>query len=511
MIEMLGDPELSRDRERVPLRLIGARIMGSLDLGHVRVARPLFVECCYFDESIELSGAHLAWLSLRHCAAPAIIGHGLRLEGDLDLGGAAIGCVNLFGAEIKGQVWLNGTHLGPAGSGFALNAPQVVIGGGMYCNGGFSAQGGVNLYGASIGVTLEFSSAKLESPGGRALRAPGLIVGADLHLAPDFVSTGSIDLFGAEVKGQIWLNGARLGGDAVGHGLSAPLLKVGGGMYCRNGFVCDGGMNLFGAAIGSTLEFAGARLTNPAGLALRAPGLSVAADVELSGEFTAEGGIDLTGAAISGALDLDHAHLSSATVTLSGAQLGTLRGEPTNPPAAWDLNGLTYVSLDPYRPAMQALAWLRDAVRDYHPQPYEQLARYYRSLGHDEQARTVHLAKQRHRRRGLRPMARLWGYLQDATLGYGYRPGLAMLWLVALVAALSGYFAVYPPRTTTSAPHFQPVIYALDLLVPVLGLGQRSAYAPIGAGQWVAWAGTIAGWILATTVLAAITRAITRD
>jgi hypothetical protein len=188
VIEMLGDPQLSRDRERVPLRLIGARITGSLDLGHVRVARPLFVECCYFDESIELFGAQLAWLSLRDCTAPTIIGHGLRLEGDLDLGGATIDRVNLFGAE---------------------------------------------------------------------------------------------------VKGQIWLNGARLGGDTVGHGLSAPLLKVGGGMYCRNGFVCDGGMNLFGAAIGSTLEFAGARLTNSAGLALRAPGLSVAADVELNGEFTA--------------------------------------------------------------------------------------------------------------------------------------------------------------------------------------------------------------------------------
>ena len=491
--ELLGDPDLSQERGSVPLRLIGARVTGSLDLGHARVGRALFAECCYFDEPIELSGAQLAWLSLRDCVMPAIIGYGLRVE-------------------VRGQIWLSGAQLGPAGGGYALNAPQAVIGGGMYCNGGFAAQGGVNLYGASIGVTVEFAGAKLSNPGGQALRAPGLTVGADLVLKPDFVSVGSIDLFGAEVKGQIWLNGARLNAGGARWALSAPLLKVGGGMYCRDAFACDGGVNLFGAAIGSTLEFEGASLTNPGGFALRAPGLSVASDVALSRGFAAKGGIDLSGAAIRGALDLDQARLSGVALTLTQAQIGTLRGEPSDPPAVWVLNGLTYASLEPYRLAAQALAWLRTSTRPYHPQPYEQLAGYYRSLGHDEQARTVQLAKQRHRRRGLRPVARLWGYLEDAALGYGYRPGRALLWLIGLGAALSAYFAVYPPRSTgAQAPHFQPVVYALDLLVPVLGLGEKSAYVPVGAGQWMAWAGMLAGWILATTILAAVTRTISRN
>lgn len=254
-----------------------------------------------------------------------------------------------------------------------------------------------------------------------------------------------------------------------------------------------------------------ASLTNPDGLALRGRGISVGADVTLSNGFAADGGIDLADAAIRGALDLGQARLSGVALTLTGAQIGTLRGEPADAPAAWNLNGLTYASLDPYRPAPHALTWLRTSTSSFHPQPYEQLARYYRSLGHDEQARTVQLAKQRHRRQGLRPVVRLWGYLQDTALGYGYRPGRALLWLIALVAALSGYFTAFPPRAVvTPAPHFQPVIYALDLLVPVLGLGQKSAYVPTGAGQWVAWAGTLVGWILATTILAAITRAITR-
>ena len=303
-----------------------------------------------------------------------------------------------------------------------------------------------------------------------------------------------------------------LSGGAARWGLSAPLLKVRGGVYCRGGFGCDGSVNLFGAQIGSTLEFEGATLTNSGDLALRAPRLSVDSDLILSRGFAATGGIDLTGAAIRGALDLEQAHLSDATIALVGAQVGTLRGEPFDAPRAWAMDGLTYESLDPPPAVARALRWLRAGAGSYHPQPYEQLARYYRGLGHDEQARTVHLAKQRHRRRGLRLAARWWGHIQDAVLGYGHRPGRVLLWLIVLVAALSGYFAAFPPRVVAgSAPRFQPVIYALDLLVPVLGLGQKSAYVPIGAGEWVAWAGTLAGWVLGTTILTAVTRAIARN
>lgn len=512
MAELLDDPDLLPETGSVSLRLIGARITGSLDLRHARFDRPLIAECCYFDEPIELVGARLAWLSLRDCAVPGFGGYGLRVEGDLDLGGSSMERLDLFGAQVAGRLVLNGARLGPAGDGFALSAPEAVVGGGMYCNGGFVAEGGVNLYGASIGASLEFSGARLESLGRHALRAPGLTVGSDLILDQGFASVGSIDLFAAEINGQLWLNGACLSSGTARWGLSAPLLKVRGGVYCRGGFGCGGGVNLFGAEIGSTLELEGATLINPGGLALRAPRLSVASDVTLSKGFAATGGIDLTDAAIRGALDLEQANLSDATVVLAGAQVGTLRGEPSDAPSAWGLDGLTYASLDPYRSAAEALRWLRAGARTYHPQPYEQLARYYSSLGHDEQARTVQLAKQRYRRQGLRPAAKWWGHLQDVVLGYGYRPGRALLWLVILVAVVSGYFAAHPPRAVaTPAPRFQPVIYALDLLVPVLGLGQKTAYVPTGAGEWVAWAGTLAGWVLATTILAAVTRVIARN
>jgi hypothetical protein len=60
-------------------------------------------------------------------------------------------------------------------------------------------------------------------------------------------------------------------------------------------------------------------------------------------------------------------------------------------------------------------------------------------------------------------------------------------------------------------PPFNAFTYALDLLVPIGAFGLRDAYASTGAAQWLANALIAAGWILATTVIAGITRALHRD
>jgi hypothetical protein len=73
-------------------------------------------------------------------------------------------------------------------------------------------------------------------------------------------------------------------------------------------------------------------------------------------------------------------------------------------------------------------------------------------------------------------------------------------------------FTATPPRPVQPAhPGFQPVAYALDLILPILDLGQEKAFTPVGVTQWIAWASAIAGWLLATTVLAGITRRLVRS
>jgi hypothetical protein len=88
----------------------------------------------------------------------------------------------------------------------------------------------------------------------------------------------------------------------------------------------------------------------------------------------------------------------------------------------------------------------------------------------------------------------------------------ALAWLVALLAAGSVTFALAPPPPlqASTAPHFNPVIYSLDLLLPVVNLGQKYAFNPSGAEQWLTYLLMAGGWILVTTIAAGAARVLSR-
>src|SRR5262249_31397121 len=158
---------------------------------------------------------------------------------------------------------------------------------------------------------------------------------------------------------------------------------------------------------------------------------------------------------------------------------------------------LSYHNLRPHLPANQRLAWLRRDPEPHHPQPYEQLASHYRSTGQDSDARTVLLAQHRIRRRQLNRPPRPWGHLQDAPRRYGSRPTRALGWLILLIAVLTLVAIIQPPHPTSpQAPPVHPLIYAVDVALPVLDLGQQKAYTPSGTGQWITWIATLSAWTL---------------
>ena len=156
----------------------------------------------------------------------------------------------------------------------------------------------------------------------------------------------------------------------------------------------------------------------------------------------------------------------------------------------------------------QRLQWLAAATPEYAPEPYEQLASVYRNSGEDLYARAVLLAKQRRRRETLPLAGKVWGYLQDWTVAYGYRPGQAALWMALLWASGALLFSAHPPGPLKAgeAPDWNAALYTLDLLLPVISFGQDSAWNPHGAYQWLAAVLIMLGWVLATTVAAGATR-----
>jgi hypothetical protein len=60
-------------------------------------------------------------------------------------------------------------------------------------------------------------------------------------------------------------------------------------------------------------------------------------------------------------------------------------------------------------------------------------------------------------------------------------------------------------------PPFQPLIYALDTLLPVVDLHQQDHWIPHGLAQWWAWASTLEGWVLTAAVAAALTGLLKKD
>ncbi|MFJ8310961.1 MULTISPECIES: hypothetical protein [unclassified Streptomyces] len=260
-------------------------------------------------------------------------------------------------------------------------------------------------------------------------------------------------------------------------------------IHCSQGFTADGSVRLRGAQTTDLLSFEEAALASVP-QSLVATGLR-AQDLDLRCAVAPAGAVDLRGA--HAAWVQDDARSWTGEIRLEGFTYDSIR-------SASDTVG-------------RRLEWIRRNP-GYAPQPYEQLAGHCRRIGHDDEARRILLAKQRHRRRSLRLWSRVWGYLLDGAVGYGYRPWLAGAWLVILTLMGALVFGAHTPSPNKpgEGPRFNAIVYTLDLLIPIGGLGQRDVWHwSSGVLQAMAYGLIAIGWMLTTAVLAGLTRTLSKN
>jgi hypothetical protein len=495
------------------VRLFGAHIGGYLNLSGAKLTNPgglalsagrLTVDqdmSCddgfTADGRVSLLGAHiggnlrLSRAKLSNPGGEALGAAWLTVDQEMPCGDfVAIGEVNLRDSRIGGNLNLLHAKLTNPG-GWALNAGGLTLGRDMFCLGGFTADGEVSLVDAHIGGNLSLIDAKLTNPGRPALNAAGLTVDQEMVCRKGFIADGEVRLYGARIGGNLDFTGAKLTNPG-GKALSAGRLTVEGLMACRKGFTADGESELSGASIGE-LTFDGAKLTNPGGVALRLERLSA------------------------GVLDMLPEQPPVGVVNLTSARVGSLHDSQTSWPTTVHLRGFVYDTLDSTDQlgVRTRLRWLARDPDGYTPQPYEQLAAVYRRGGHEEAARRVAVAKHWHRGRTLNPLGTLWNWLLYVTVGYGYRTWLAAGWLAGLLAVGTLVFdRAYPGHMLAAkqpTPAFHPLAYTLDVLLPIVDLGQQDAWVPQGAALSWSWALTGAGWVLTTAVVAGLTRLLKRD
>jgi len=122
-------------------------------------------------------------------------------------------------------------------SGFAVNCPQLRVGGGLYAK-SIRVTGGVNLWGARA-FSIEVTNARLTCDARPALRGDGLTLDQDLHCSNVMISNGGVGLFGATIGGQFWLNGAEVS-NSTGWAINVPVMVLGGGVYAADSLFTAG-------------------------------------------------------------------------------------------------------------------------------------------------------------------------------------------------------------------------------------------------------------------------------
>jgi hypothetical protein len=478
-------------------------------------------------------------------------------------GFAAQGTVSLYRAKIGSNLECDDAHFNGPEDESALDAQYADIGGAVLLRQGFAAQGTVSLNRAKIGSNLDCHGANLNGPeGGSALDAEGADIRGSVMLLNGFAAQGTVSLNRAKIGSDLDCDGANLNGPEGGSALDAEGADIRGSVMLLNGFTAQGTVSLYQAKIGSDLDCDGGSLTGPEeGSALDAEAADIGRAVLLRQGFTAHGSVRLYGAKIGGDFDCEQGTFRSPdpakyALLLERSQIGGVvdlrfASSPqgmvgltdSRAAAYWDgqgswptkiqLEGFGYQRIQGDGPngkqvtAAARTRWLTREVTDegkptYAPRPYEQLASVYRAAGQDREARQVAIANRKAHRRSLtsRPRdwpARAWSLFLGATVGHGYRPWQAAYWLagawiisvwVVSIAKLAG--DVTPARE--GAPAINPWAYALDVLVPVVDLGQRSAWQVTSGGAriWF-WLAVLTGWALTTAVVAGVASAVRRE
>jgi hypothetical protein len=460
--EVSGNVDLDRGFESTgTIRMVNSRIGGSMRLT---------------GSSIDLSDGAEPFAELTGTSAPgpydyrALHLDGSQVDGGIDGRDARIaGQIRVVDVSARGSVILDGAVLS--------NRHGDVVQGRRFSTGGNLDARGVTVFGSVV--------------------LPEATIGANLDLrASRFVNPGRYRRDRSR-KPSVDLRSAQIGRDLV----------CAVGERENQAFSAHGEIRIRRAEVGRQTNFQGAEV----GSSLNATAINA------YGLITQE-------------LRLDVATAPRGKVNLRHARCASLRDNDT----FWDATG--HIELDDFRydalampidldddaQIVRRLRLLRKAMGgSYRPGPYDQFAAMLRSSGNEEHASTVLIAKQRWRYnalaegyRVLGPVVRVWSWLQRYVVGYGYKPMRALLSLALLLVLGTVWFATHAvPTVVNSDDHlvWNPFLFTIDHLVPIVDFGFKNRWQVTGVSQWVT-AGLIAsGWILATTVAAGLTRMLRRS
>ena len=570
------------------IHIQGAFVSGAVNLDGATKVRPLWIENCTVGGEFRFADAETKVVSLEGTAVSCIRGDGVTVDGSLLLRRAVIeGSLQLFGAEIRGTLSCAGCTIGGRpwkAQRLSADLETVTIGGNLELRDGFRANGLILLDNAKIGGTLDCTKGEFfagfddthSADAGRWDRSARRAMKCHrLNLK------GSLYLRGCGCDGEASFTGAQIGGDldcrngqfqAARSGDTTALrltrIELAGNLYFSSGFEAKGKVQLDGAIIRGNIDCRGGAFSVPH---------EISHDAAAFGETFSQDAVSLVNAKVAGALIVapiegkkEPPAVFNGSLDFKSAQIHVL----VDSPEAWPkrkhsnglrnvihLDGFTYERFGGGAPVVADVrkAWLKRQPpahlgRDFKPQPFEQLIKVLRDMGHPEEAQKLAMERQGFliRRRLARwwagpreavnaLAALLWAATGGLLIGHGYRP-LRVLFIMGVVALACGFYfklaaeqGVFAPRDSqvvlsaefakcrpeaggnwtkcaaiagrkfAEYPQFNPWVYSFNVLLPVIDLQQEKSWAPMQKEVSLTLGGrpvTIPGWGTNALVLA---------
>ncbi|WP_182282903.1 hypothetical protein [Comamonas testosteroni] len=607
------------------VQLQGAYFEDKLDLDGCSIPNGFGLLSCHFKQEISAPDASLDGVL---CLVGSYLEKGIFAD-RLHCTGSVIlddvmtkSAVHLSGAEIGGELSCESGQFESA-KGRALLADGAKIGRSMNLRNGFKAIGEIKFLGASIGGNVDCTDGFFEGKNGVALGFDGSDINGDICLCGGFKAKGEVRLVGAKIGGDLFCGGGEFENTSK-NSLSADRTNIKGDVFLNNNFKATGSVRFLGAFIGGSLSFNGGSFEADKGATINAYRANIVGSVFLRNNFKANGLVDLRGVQIGGDFSCHNASLTPksgialslnsavvrgifalrklsvpACIDMSHADVGVLEDDLDVWCVGSVLDGFRYgvLSGNVSTSGQERLKWLDRQLPDhlgnaeFRPQPWRQLQRVLREMGHTEDAKQVGIAFEDHLRKigrmGLWPndpcdlvrgfkgmVTRTAHYIFGKLAGYGYRPVNLVMWMLAVWLLCGGiYWAlarspfnamapsdplvfqdarysecrptqdkqsdsvktqkIFAERITGNWPFcsempgeystFSPFAYSLDLLLPVVDLGQEkswSSYIPspdetaaeesVLYWRWgylvraVAWFETLFGWVSSLLLVAII-------
>ena len=488
------------------IRILGARIDGKVDLSNLEFGLPLFLHQCVISEDFSASEAQFEILSFQGSKIASLAADGIHISRDLSLRNCFVadGEVSLLRASIGGNLVCDGgTFRNPNSS--ALTAKGIRVTGGIFLGDGFEAEGEVRLLGASIGRNLNCDGGTFFNPNGSALSAEGIRVGDGVFLNDRFKAKGEVCLVGASIGHDLnCMRGAFH--NANGEALCADRIRVTGSVFLNGECLLEGEVSFVHA---EALEFQYLGLLEPqsALLDLRAARFdSIRFD---SASLPDRGNLWLHG--------MTYDSIDVMVDTNEVWWINFIERQTTkSPDSAPDADEAKHLeALD----TLQSNREKAESSRLFFTQPYEQAAKVLRAHGHVQVANAILIAKEDARGRAMPKFSFQWPWhmFKKILMEYGYDTSRAFG--IAIVIVLFGWTlfslgyrrGLMRPVRPEDRLAFVSFIYALETFTPLVNLNQAEHWLPntdTRSGRLLAWYlywHTIAGWLLTTLLVTALT------